>query len=262
MALGLEILLGLFDGGQDETQLLASSAKVGARDDLGNRIRGLLPRWFGSDPAFAPLVEAFIDSAAWALSFLYDLIAFARLQTRIATATGGWLELAANDYLGPSFRRFDGETDASYSLRIRREVLRHRNTRRAVDQVVVDLLGVHPGIYEPWRPADCGGLGTGSFALGAAGVLASRGAKHEAFVTVPFPQGYGIPDRTGLGDPLCALGAPSFGLCDDQDVIGSGAWVADICRAVEGVRPVATLIYLQFTGVLGSPVIGAPRPYQ
>jgi hypothetical protein len=263
MALSLEILLGLFGGEDVETDAtLAALPDAGTEADVSSRLRSWLPPWFGNDPDQAPAKEATIAGPAWALSFIFDLVGFAKLQTRIATATGGWLELIANDYLGPTFRRLFGEPDPSYSTRIRREILRHRNTRKAVRQAVEDLTGVTPIIYEPWRPADCGGLGSPSLSLGVAGVLGSRGARREAFITVPYPQGYGIPNRTGLGDPLCALGAPSFGLCDDQDIAGSGATIQDICAAVERVRPVAMTLYLQFSGLLGAPVIGAPRPYQ
>ena len=47
------------------------------------RLRALLPRWFGDNP---PLLTGLLQGFAAAYSYVYSLIAYARLQTRISTA--------------------------------------------------------------------------------------------------------------------------------------------------------------------------------
>ena len=98
-------------------------------------------------------------------SWLYGENAYIALQTRLPTATDTFLDLAASDYLG-SFPRRLNEPDAAYSLRIRREIIRPRNTRAAIIQVLQDLTGNTPTVFRPSNAADTGGWGSGGIALG------------------------------------------------------------------------------------------------
>lgn len=229
----------------------AIGTATGDSTDLLARLKRVLPAgWFGPDGSF-PQVEAVLAGAASVLAFVYSLWAFAKLQTRIATATGGWLELAANDFVGDMLRRFPGETDPAYSRRIRLEVLRDRNTRGAIDRAVFDLTGQHPDIYEAWRPADCGGLGSGSLALGVAGRLGSRGAPFEVIISMAPLANYGLPNWPGLGAPVAGLGF-GFPLATDADLQGSGPAFTDVLVALERVRTAAITHYVRLVQ-LGDP---------
>jgi hypothetical protein len=228
---------------------------VGDQDDITGRLKRLLPPWFGPDGAF-PAVEAFAAGAAKVLAGIYDLWAFAKLQTRIATSTGGWLELTAADFID-AFPRFPGESDAAYSRRIRLEIFRPRNTRRGIDRAVFDLTGDHPDIFEAWRPGDCGGYGVPSaMGYGVAGLYGSGGARFEVIVSTPQLRNYGIPNRPGYGATFIGYGGPTWGYADDNDLVGSGPKIADVLAALKRVRMAGITYYLRFTQ-LGDPTPGS-----
>ena len=77
------------------------------------RLKALLPNgWFAQDST--PILDGFLNGIAWALSFIYSLAAYARLQTRIATATDGFLDLITADFFGDTLPRNYQEDDASF----------------------------------------------------------------------------------------------------------------------------------------------------
>ena len=68
---------------------------IGDTSDLVLRLRRLLPNsWF---PDSAPVLVGILSGIASALAQVYGLITYARLQTRIATTTDAFLDLAAYD---------------------------------------------------------------------------------------------------------------------------------------------------------------------
>lgn len=218
---------------------------TGDQDDIYARLRRLMPPWFGNEDD-SPVVVAALQGAAWSLAFVYSLFQFAKLQTRIATSIGGWIDLASADYFGDQLRRFGFENDTSYSRRVRLEILRDRNTRNGIDRAVFDLTGNHPSIYEAFRPADCGGWGLPVFALGYTGAWGSFGAAAEVIITTPAPKGYGIPNRPGWNDTHGGVG-DTFSLADDTDVVANGPTQADVLKALERVRTAGLLYYVRFT---------------
>ncbi|MGU3387295.1 hypothetical protein ACLBYG_22485 [Methylobacterium sp. D53M] len=121
--------------------------------DMLARLRALLPPWFPDDD---PILDGLLSGIAALLVFVLGLIAFAKLQTRVMSATGAFLDLAAFDLFGAQFRRRMNEPDASFQLRVRKEVFRPRNTRAAITQAVTDLTGIAPELREPWNPGDNG----------------------------------------------------------------------------------------------------------
>lgn len=217
----------------------------GDQADQFARLQSLLPPWFGASDE-SPAVNAVLQGAAWALAFVYGLYAFALTQIRIATASGGWLDLIAVDYFGDDLRRFGSESDANYSRRIRLEILRQRNTRAGIDRAVFDLTANHPDIYEAFRPASCACLGTLGFALGAVGLLGSSGAPLEVIVATPAPTGYGVPNRPGWNDTLNGI-QDTFSLSGDGDVVANGPTFTDVIKALERVRSAGVAYYIYFT---------------
>lgn len=218
---------------------------TGDQDDVHARLRQVLPPWFGREDD-SPVLSALLEGAAWVLSYFYSLFAFAKLQTRIATASGGWLDLASGDFFGQRLRRFGGELDAIYSRRIRLEVLRDRNTRNGIDRAVFDMVGRHPTIFEGFRPADCAAWGIPqTFGCGVYGAYGSVSAPFQVIITVSPPRGYGIPNRPGWNDVAGGLDA-TFTLASELDVQASGPTQPDLLDAIERVRSAGVVYFVRF----------------
>ncbi|QBJ80503.1 hypothetical protein [Aquitalea sp. USM4] len=130
---------------------------TGDQSDMFGRLKSLLPRgWF---PDSTPLLDGLLWGYAQALAWLYSLYLFAKAQTRIKSATGGWLDIAAQDFFGTGLVRYSGQSDTSYRNRIVVNLFRERGTRNAMVKVLTDLTGRAPLIFEPARAADTGSYG-------------------------------------------------------------------------------------------------------
>jgi hypothetical protein len=128
---------------------------TGDTPDIVSRLRNYLAPWFGA-PGLAPVLTAILTGGGTVGAFLVALIAYAQMQTRIATATGGWLNLIALDYFGTRLRRRPNQGDESFRARILAELLRPRVSRAAMRDLLVSLTGREPKIFEPSRPLDTG----------------------------------------------------------------------------------------------------------
>lgn len=222
---------------------------TGDSTDLLARLQRLVPPWFADD---APVWRAFLSGAAGALSGVYGLISFAKLQTRLATATGGWLDLAAADVAGTGLPRFADERDAPYGLRIRKEPTRDRNTVAAIKAAVFDITGIEPDVYEGFDLFTNGALDAPTMALSAAGRWGSTTLPLCVFVAVTMHNNYGIPNRGGFDDTVGGLGAGNFSLADKAEIVGSGATELDVINAIERVRAAGVNIYVRFV-TFGAP---------
>ena len=126
---------------------------TGDEADFIGRIRSLLPpNWFPTEPASAPFTVASgaISGYATVFAFIYSILAYVKLQTRIKTATDGWLDLIAYDYFGLRVQRAPGQSDASFLTTILSEIVRQRNTRASVIAILTQLTGRTPVVFEPW----------------------------------------------------------------------------------------------------------------
>lgn len=130
---------------------------VGDNTDMFGRLKNLLPAgWFGDNN---PIRDALLWGYANALAWGYTLYLYAKAQTRIKSATDGWLDLIGLDFFGKNLIRYSNQSDASYKNRILINIFRERTTRHAMEQVLYDLTGRWPIIIEPARPADVGSYG-------------------------------------------------------------------------------------------------------
>ena len=213
----------------------------GDQDDFAWRLRELLPaRWFPDDD---PVLVGVLAGLGSGLASAFGLIAAVRLQARLATMSGQFLDLFAGDFFGLALLRRAGETDGPYLARIRRNLLRDRGTRAALIAVVTDLTGTAPDIFEPQRPADTGALNTGTLALGVAGRLGSRAYPFQAFVTVTRPS------NNGAASNLAGLGSPVAGLGTGLMVLASAAELtppvsdADIYAAIADTMPAGSIAW-------------------
>jgi len=177
-------------------------------------------------------------------AFLYDLIAFAKLQTRIKTATGGWLDLIAVDFFGADAVRGAGQSDASLRSEILVNLFRERGTRAGLEKVLLDLTGNEPTIFEPARVQDTGAYRGPSRGYGVAGPYGSVRLPFQAFVTAYLPLGSGIPNVSGYRMPAGGYGVPSRLEYASLDVIADAVRDSDIFAAVDGVKPIATTVWV------------------
>jgi len=127
---------------------------IGDITDLAARLKAQIPvSWFKSSPKF----DATLQGPAWALSTIYSQITYAALQTRIATATDGFLDLIANDFFGTNLLRLTNETDGAYRTRILANLFVKGPTRANMSAVLALITGRTPDIFEPSNTNDSGG---------------------------------------------------------------------------------------------------------
>jgi hypothetical protein len=214
---------------------------IGDQKDILGRIKALLPfRWF---PDSTPVLDALLSGVAWALAFIYSLIQYAKLQTRIATATDGFLDLISFDFFGTSLLRRQQETDSSFRGRITATLLRAKATRYGMIAVLQNLTGRTPIIFEPARPADTGGWGIGC-GFGVGGGWGSRLLTAQAFVTAFRPAGQGIPNVAGWGASYGAWGGGYSSWASLSQVSGA-VTDADIYATVAATKAAGTRVWTQ-----------------
>jgi hypothetical protein len=181
----------------------------GDQADCLARIKSLLPfRWF---PDSTPVLDALFSGPAWALSQIFALIQYAILQTRIATASDGFLDLISYDYFGGNLPRRSQEQDNPFRARILATLLRPKVTRNGMIDALVTLTGREPIIFEPARPADTGAYSVSTSGYGVAGGYGSLMLPAQFFMTAFRPAGSGIPFVAGYGSPSSGYSTSSRG---------------------------------------------------
>lgn len=223
---------------------------TGDQTDILNRIKSALPRWFGDGN---PLLDGLVTGLSWTGSFIYSLYAYAKLQTRIITASDSWLDMIAVDFFGSAIKRSTNQSDASFRARIIINMFRERATRNGIIKVLQDLTGRTPVVFEPLRPADTGGYGIGA-GYSMAGGYGSTLLPYQAFVTAYRPTSTGIPSVGGYGlaNYGVTYGAPGgYGVAQIEyaslSMVQGAITDADIYDAVNSVQPEATIVWTRIT---------------
>lgn len=202
--------------------------------DLISRLKTVLPaKWF---PDQTPILDAVLTGLAQAWAAIYEMLATVRLQSRIATASGSFLDGASTDFFGTTLLRRVLEPDAAFQLRIKRELVRERATRAALVSVVYDLTGIDPMIFEAARPADTGGYNTAALGYGVAGAWGSLALPFQVFVTVARPPTEGIATIAGYGTagPLARA---------NLSIVTGQLTDSDIYAAIMSVMPASTIAW-------------------
>jgi hypothetical protein len=214
---------------------------TGDQADIVNRLQRLIPQgWFAQGAT--PLRDALLAGVANAFSFLYSALAYVRLQTRIATATDGYLDMIAADYFGGNLLRYDGQTDTSLRANILANIVRSRGTRDAVIAILKQLTGQTPLVFEPTNVHDAGAYNVGTAAYGV-GAYGSLNTPYDSFVTAFTGGGVGIPNVAGYGISTGGYSQPSEAAYEDP---GQNALTyADIYNAINSVRPIGYTIYVK-----------------
>jgi hypothetical protein len=214
---------------------------TGDTQDITARLKGLLPNGWFRGPS--PVLDAILSGIATALAAAYSLFAYVRLQTRVATATDGFLDLIALDYFGGALKRRLRESDDSYRARILAALLAEKGTRQGLIRTLVALTGRTPVVFEPERPADTGGYGVGGVGYGVAGGYGALTAPYQAFVTAFRPVGQGIPN---LGGYSSGVGGYSVGgqlAYADLSQVQGAVTDADIYEAISDVIEAGTIAW-------------------
>jgi hypothetical protein len=217
---------------------------TGDQPDVFARLKSVLPRWFGDN---TPYLDALMQGFAQAGAYAYSLYLYAKLQTRILTATDGWLDMIAADFFGAALVRSANQSDASFRARIIINILRERGTRNAINKVLIDLTGRAPIIVEPTRPNDTGAYGAPNSGYGVAGAYGSVLLPYQAFVTAFRPLGSGIPYVAGYGVSTGAYSTPSRAEYAPLSSVLNTISDADIYAAMDSVKVAGTTVWTRIS---------------
>ncbi len=216
---------------------------TGDSQDMLGRLKALIPpTWYGDD---SPLRDAVLTACATALAWCYSLYLYAKLQTRIGTATDGWLDIAAYDFFGTNITRSAGQSDDSFRNTIKTNLFRERGTRQSVINILEDLTGKTPVIFEPCRPQDAGGYGAPSTGYGINGGYGSKLLPYQAFVTAYRPNGVGIPYVAGYSATTAGYSQAARGEYASQSMITGSVTDAQIYQAVASVKMEGTIVWVK-----------------
>ncbi len=211
---------------------------TGDTADFASRIKAVLPnRWF---PDQSPVLDAVLTGLATAWSALYALLASVRAQSRLASATGSFIDAIGQDFFGPRLPRRAAEADDVYRGRIAAALVREHATRTALEAALLTLTGRAPAIFEAARPADTGSYAGPALGYGVAGAWGSLELPFQVFVTVRRPPPAGIATVAGYGTagPLVRASlADSGGQVTDTDIYA----------AITAVMPTASIAWTRIT---------------
>lgn len=214
---------------------------TGDSNDIVKRIKRLIPnRWFAW---VAPVRDAILGGVSDSMSWGYGLIIYAKLQTRLATATGPWLDIFSYDFLGSYLQR-KGLGDGLFRTVIRSTILQERVTRAGMANALSILTGSAPIIFEPWNTGDTGGYGQGTFAYGKSGGWGSIQLPGQCFIKVRRNVGSGVPRAGGYGSSVGGYGKGSTEY-DGPSIDQIGVTDDLIYATIEATKPTGVTCWTQ-----------------
>lgn len=216
---------------------------TGDQSDIFSRLKGLLPpTWFGE---LNPFLNGVLTACSSALAWCYALYVYAKMQTRIGTSTDGWLDLVAYDFFGNNLRRSGGQEDELFRNQIKINLFRERGTRQAIINILEELTGQTPVIFEPQRPQDTGAYGGPTIGYGLAGGYGSLVLPYQAFVTAFRPKGSGVPYIAGYSSNPSGFSIPSRGQYSSQKMVTGTVTDAQVYEAVASVKMEGTIVWVR-----------------
>ena len=223
---------------------------IGDQADMAARLRSVLPpRWFGD---VTPVLDSLLNGLASGWAYSYQLLQYTRSQTRLATASGRWLDLIARDFFGNLLSRRTGQSDDGFRLVVQRNILRPRGTRAAVISALTDLTGRSPVVFEPRNTTDTGGYGhaspSGEVSGGGIGYCRNGGwgnlaLPFQCFVTAFRPRGNGVSDVSGWGLYNGGYGVGPIEYAD-MDLIKGHVSDVEIENILARTAPVGVVMWL------------------
>ena len=225
---------------------------TGDEADIVNRLQRLIPNgWFPN--GLSPIRDAILTGFANIFAFVFSLIVYVRLQTRIATATDGFLDMIAADFFGNDLLRQVNQGDTSYRSRIQSALFLERGTRSAVIRVLTQLTGRAPLVFEPQRTADTGVYNGPGLAYNTVGGYGSLQYPYQSFVTAFRPLGVGITNIAGYGGPTGAYNTPSQLEYVNLVQLSDQVQDSDIFAAIDSVRVCGTIVWARIVTALPAP---------
>lgn len=216
---------------------------TGDQQDIETRIRALLPpSWFGDEH---PIIDAIIVACANSLAWCYTLYLYAVMQTRINTASDGFLDIIAYDFFGNNLQRESGQPDDVFRNQIKINLFRERGTRQAIIDILTEMTGKEPIIFEPQRPQDTGAYGGPTIGYGMAGGYGSLMLPYQAFVTAFRPAGSGIPFVAGYSSTPSGYSTPSRGQYSSKSMLTGFITDAQVYEAVAAVKMEGTIVWVR-----------------
>lgn len=216
---------------------------TGDQQDILGRLKALIPpSWFGDT---STIRDAILSACAQALAWCYSLYLYAQLQTRIGTATDGWLDMIAYDFFGNDYGRSSGQSDDVFRNSIKINLFRERGTRHSIQKILEDLTGHTPIIFEPQRPMDTGSYGGPMIGYGVAGGYGSQLIPYQAFVIAYRPTGSGLPYIAGYSSTPSGYSVASRGEYASQDMITGSITDAQIYAAIASVKMEGTIVWVR-----------------
>jgi len=164
---------------------ITDDGSIGTQAGMLRRLLTLLPPWF--EQGQPPILSAILSGYASVLASVYQLLQYARVQTRIATAYGGWLDLVAYDYFGFSVQRQSTQIDQVFRATIDANLLPVKGTRQALINALTTLTGRTPIVWYPWNPSDVGGYNEGNLGYNTTGCYGSQAMPGQLFLTAYRP---------------------------------------------------------------------------
>ncbi|WP_162993466.1 hypothetical protein [Asaia bogorensis] len=133
---------------------------------FASRLRALLPTgWFPgtsseSEVEQAPILNGMLQGIASVFSWTWGQLQDAYDQQRLATATGGMLEIYADDFFGDSLPRHPAEQDDDYRTRIKTSLFPTLGTRPSLERALTSSWNAGWRITEPRNASDTKGYGS------------------------------------------------------------------------------------------------------
>lgn len=212
---------------------------IGDSNDIAARVKRVIPwGWWNLLP---PLRDAVIGGLSDAAAWCYTWISYAKLQARITTSSGPWLDLIALDFFGRYLQR-NGATDGAFLARIKATLLQERVTRAGMISALTALTGYAPAIFEPWNARDTGAYGIGTLGYGAAGGWGSLQLPGQVFITVPVGETPGVPNVSGYGSSAAGYGV---GILEysGPSLSPGGVTDEDIYATILATKPTGTIAW-------------------
>jgi hypothetical protein len=217
------------------------------QQDIFRRIKAVLPsRWFGE---VTPVIDSVLNALASGWLGVFNLLNYIKMQTRISTAFGGWLDLIAKDFFDYRVSRRQRETDDSFRSRIYMELLRDRCTRAAIYDLLTDLTGRSPVIFEPTNPQDTGCYGSlvspgiGNAGYGVSGGWGNLNMPFQVFVRAFRAETAGVAMVCGWGGSIGGYGA-GLSAYISAEMNSPQADDFEIYQSVSNNSPVATIVWM------------------
>ena len=214
------------------------------------RLKAVLPsRWFGD---VTPVLDTLLLGLATGWEYCFQLLQFVRAQTRLASATGFWLDAIAYDFFGEALRRGNGQPDGIFCTIVKRNILRPLATRHALTQALTDLTGRPPKIFEPRNTGDTGGYGTftvnGDFVGSGLGYATSGGwgnlsLPYQFLMTALRPHGNGSANISGWGVNNGGYGGGAL-MYADSAIVSGHLSDREIMKEVARVTPIGVVAWV------------------